>query len=85
MVLDFAGVKGLALGIDAGSDHIGALVHVGEEEGRADAGFGVETGATVAVPASSDLKVEGTVHPVLLRPEYRSQVLRHRNSILAAA
>jgi len=29
--LDFAGVNGLALRIDARGDHIGALVHVGED------------------------------------------------------
>lgn len=46
VVLDLAGVEGLALGVDAGvGEHIGALVHVGDEEGGADAGLGVEAGA----------------------------------------
>lgn len=67
----------MAVSVDAGGDHVGALVHVGEEEGGADAGLGVKTGAAVAVTASADLEVEGTVDPVLLRTEYGSQVFRH--------
>lgn len=31
VVLDLAGVEGLALGVDARSDHVGALVHVREQ------------------------------------------------------
>lgn len=72
MLLHFAGIDGLATGVDAGGDHIGALVHVGEEEGGADAGLRVEAGAAVTMPAGADLEVEGAVHPVLLRPEDRS-------------
>lgn len=74
VILDLAGVEGLRLrgGIDAGSEHIGALVHVGEEKSRADAGLGVEPGATIAVPAGSDLEVERTVDSILLRSEYGS-------------
>ncbi|KAG6702540.1 hypothetical protein I3842_07G039600 [Carya illinoinensis] len=34
MLLDLARVDGLALGVHAGCDHVRALVHVGEEEGR---------------------------------------------------
>lgn len=29
VVLDFAGVDGVALGVDAWGDHVGAVVHVG--------------------------------------------------------
>ena len=82
VVLDLARVEGLALRVDAGvGEHIGALVHVGEEESWADAGLGVKARAAVAVTARADLEVEGAVHAVLLRPEYRSQVLRHCNSL----
>ena len=71
MLLNLARVKGLALRINTGSHHVGALVHVGKEQGRADTRLGMKPRATVAMPASSDLKVEGAVNPVLLRPEYR--------------
>ena len=86
VVLDLVGVEGLGLGLvrvwgEERGDHVGALVHVGEEEGGADGGLGVEPGAAVAVPAGPDLEVERAVHPVLLRPEYRCQVLRHNNQI----
>lgn len=77
MGLDLLGIDGLALGVDARGDHIGALVHVGEEQGGADAGLRMQTGAPVAVPAGADLEVEGAVHPVLLCPENGCQVLRH--------
>lgn len=60
----------MAISIDAGGNHVRALVHVGEEESGADARFGVEPGAAVSVTASADLEVERTVDPVLLRPEY---------------
>lgn len=69
MVLNLAGIDGLPLGIDAGGDHVGALVHVGEEEGGGDGGSVVEAGAAVPVAASSDLEVERAVHPVLLGAE----------------
>ncbi|KAM1393945.1 hypothetical protein ACFX11_030175 [Malus domestica] len=71
---------GLALGVDAGGDHIGSLVHVGEQDRGADAGFGVKSGAAVAVPTRPNFEVERAVHSVLLRPEYRSQMLRHECS-----
>ena len=77
VVLDFARVDGVAVGVDAGGDHVRALVHVGEENSGAYARLRVETRAPVAVPARADLEVERAVHPVLLRPEYRCQVLRH--------
>lgn len=57
--------------------HVGSLVHVGEKDGWADGGFGVESGTTVSMPASSDLEVERTVHSVLLSPKYGCQMLRH--------
>ena len=69
MVLDAAGVDGVAVEVDAGGDHVGALVHVGEEDGGDDAGLGVEAEAAVAVAAGSDLEVELAVHSVLLRPQ----------------
>lgn len=77
VVLDLAGVEILGLGVDAGSEHVGALVHVGEEKGGADGGLRVEARAAVAMPARADLEVERAVHSVLLRTEYGRQVLRH--------
>ena len=78
VVLDLAGIHGGLLGLGARrGEHVRPLVHVGEEEGGADAGPGVQPGATIPVPARPDLEVEGAVHPVLLRPEDRRQVLRH--------
>lgn len=77
MPLYGAGVDGVALGINAGGDHVGALVHIREEKSGADAGLGMEAGAAVSMPTSSDLEVEGAVHTVLLCPKYRSQMLRH--------
>ncbi|KAI5327365.1 hypothetical protein L3X38_026761 [Prunus dulcis] len=44
--------------VDARSDHIGPLVHVGEQEGWADAGLGVKSGAAISMPARPYLKVE---------------------------
>ena len=77
MGLHVARVHGVSVGVDAGSDHVRPLIHVGEEKRGADAGLRVEARAAIAVPASADLKVEWAVHSVLLRPEYRRQVLRH--------
>lgn len=70
VILDLAGVKGLALRVNAGSDHVGALVHVGEEECGADAGLRVKPRASIAVPARADLKIERTVYSVLFGSEY---------------
>ena len=75
--LNGARVDGLALSVDARRDHVRALVHVGEEKGRAYAGLRVEPRAPVAVSARSDLEVEWAVHSVFLRPKYRRQVLCH--------
>lgn len=58
------------LWVDAGGDHVGSLVHVGEEEGGGDAGAVVEARAAVAVSAGADLEVEGAVNAVLLGAEY---------------
>lgn len=77
MGLDLLGVEGLALRVNTRGDHIGALVHIGQQQCGADAGLSVETGATVSVPARADLEVKWAVHPILLGPEYRRQVLRH--------
>lgn len=77
MLLDLPGVDGLPLGVHAGGDHIGPLVHVGEQEGGRYGGAVVEPGTSVPVPACPNLEVEWTIHPVLLRTKYRSQVLRH--------
>lgn len=77
VILHFAGVEGIALSVDTRGDHIGSLVHVRKQQGGTDAGLGVEPGATIAVPASSDLEIERAIHPVLLCPEYRCQMLRH--------
>lgn len=79
VVLDFLRIEVLLLSlrVEARSEHVGALVHVRETNSGANGGFCVETRTAVTMPASSDLEVERTVHSVLLRPEYRSQVLRH--------
>lgn len=47
-------------------DHVGSLVHVGEEEGWGDGGTVVDAGATVAVTARAHLEVEWAVYSVLL-------------------
>ncbi len=36
VILDLPGIQVLSLGVDAGSQHVGALVHVGEEESGAE-------------------------------------------------
>lgn len=72
MLLNLAGVDGVALGVDSGGDHVGALVHVGEDKGRGDGGAVMEAGASVAVAASADLEVEWAVNPILLGAENRS-------------
>ena len=69
MGLHLAGVDRVALGVDAGGDHIGALVHIGEQQSWAHAGLRVQPRAPVAVSARPDFEVERAVHPVLLRPE----------------
>lgn len=78
VVLDLARVDGLALGVDPGSYHVGALVHVGEEESRRDCGAVVQARAAVAVSARADLEVKRAVDAVLLCTEDGRQVLRHR-------
>lgn len=78
MFLDLARVKGVALRVDAGGDHIEPLVHVRKQERGADAGLRVETRASVAVSARADLEVKRTVYSVFLGAENRRQVLRHR-------
>lgn len=82
MLLNLAGIDGLALRIDAWGNHIRPLVHVGEEKRGADAGTSVEPRAPIAMPASPDLEVERAVHPILLRSEDRRQVLRHRTVLM---
>ena len=77
VVLDLARVDGVAVGVDAGGYHVGALVHVGEENGGTYAGLCVEARAAIPVPTGADLEVERAIDPVLLRSEYRCQVLRH--------
>lgn len=77
MLLDLAGLDGLALGVDTGGDHVGALVHVGEKQRGGDGGAVVEAGAPVAVAAGADLEVEGAVDAIFLGSEYGGQVLRH--------
>lgn len=81
MLLDLARVDGLALRVHAGRDHVRPLVHVGQEQGRADCGPVVQSRAPVAVTTRADLEIEGAVDAVLLRSEYRSQVLRHCFSV----
>lgn len=78
MILGFTWINGLALCIDARRDHIRPLVHTGEKESWADAGTSVNPGAVIAMPASSNLEVEGAVHPILLRPKDGRQVPCHQ-------
>ena len=66
MLLDLARVERLALGVDSGGDHVGSLVHVGEEEGRGDGGAVVDSRAAVTVTARAHLVVERAVDSVLL-------------------
>lgn len=77
VLLDLAGVDGLALGVDAWGDHVRTLIHVGQKEGWGDCGPVVKARAAIPMPASPDLEVEWAVHAVLLCAENRSQVLRH--------
>lgn len=77
VLLDFARIERLALRIDARSYHVRPLVHVGKQESGADAGLGVKPGASISMPASSDLEVKRTVDAILLCSEYRCQVLCH--------
>lgn len=69
MILDLAGIKGLALRVDTGGDHVRSLVHIREEKCGADAGLSVKPGAPISMSAGSDLEVKGTVNPILLRSE----------------
>lgn len=67
--LDLSRIDRLALSIHTRCDHIGALVHVGEEDSRRYRGFVVQTRTSIAVTARAYLEIEWTVHPVLLRAE----------------
>lgn len=82
MFLDLAGLDWLAIGVDAGSNHVGALVHVGEEESGGNRGAIVEARAAVAVAAGADLEIEGAIDSVLLGTEDGGQVLRHGKGFL---
>lgn len=70
VVLNLARVDGVPLWVHAGGDHVGSLVHVGEQDGWADAGFRVEPRASIAVSACSDFEVEWAIHSVFLCSEY---------------
>lgn len=70
MLLDLTRIDRLTVGIDAGSDDIGTLVHVGEKESWGNGWTVVETRTTVAVSTRADLEVEGTVNSVFLCAEY---------------
>lgn len=71
MFLNFARINRISLSIDARSDHIRTLIHVGEQKSRTDARFCVKSGATIAMSACSDLEVERTIHSVFLCTENR--------------
>uniref|UniRef100_A0A8R7QDS9 Uncharacterized protein n=1 Tax=Triticum urartu TaxID=4572 RepID=A0A8R7QDS9_TRIUA len=77
VALDLDGVDGVALRVHARGDHVGALVHVAEQQRGRDGRLVVQAGAAVAVPARADLEVERAVHAVLLRAEDRREVLGH--------
>ncbi|MED6192819.1 hypothetical protein PIB30_013710 [Stylosanthes scabra] len=77
VLLDLARVERLAVRVDAGGNHIGALVHIGQKERRGDRRAVMETGAAVAVAARPDLEVERAVNAVLLCAENGCKVLRH--------
>jgi hypothetical protein len=76
VLLDVGRVE-VGVGLSLGGEHIRPLVHVREAQRGADRRLRVQPRAPVPVPARPDLEVERAVHPVLLRPEYRRQVLRH--------
>ena len=59
----------MALRVDAGGDHIGSLIHIREEECRADAGLSVKPRAPITMSTGSNLEVERAVNPILLRSE----------------
>lgn len=77
VLLDLARVQRLPLRIHPRRDHVGTLVHVGQQQRWRDAWPVVQPRTPVAVPARADLEVERTVDAILLRPEDRCQVLRH--------
>lgn len=83
MMLRFAwvdrGMVGVRRGRGIGSrrDHVGSLVHVREEERRANCGAIVEAGATVSVSADADFEVERAVYSVFLCAKNGGQVFRH--------
>jgi hypothetical protein len=53
------------------------LVHILQEQRLTDSGLVVQAGATVSMPAGSDLEVEGAVDTILFCTEDRGQVLSH--------
>lgn len=81
MGLDLRSIERWALRIDSGGQQVGSLVHVGEEQGRADTRFGVKSGAPISMSACSYLEVKRAVHSVLFRSEYRRQMLSHLVSL----
>lgn len=69
MFLDLTRIDWLTLWIDAGGDHVRALVHVGEEESRGGCRTVMEARTAVAVTAGSDLEIEGAIDAVLFGAE----------------
>ena len=69
MILNLARIKGLALRVNTGGDHVRSLIHIREEKCRADAGLGVKPRAPISVSTGSNLEVEGAVNPILFRSE----------------
>jgi hypothetical protein len=70
VLLDLTRIDRLTVGIDAGSDDIRTLIHVGEKESWRNCWTVMETGTTVAVTAGTDLEVKWTVNSVFLCAEY---------------
>lgn len=75
--LNLPGINRLALSVYTWSNHVGTLIHVGEEKRWGDRGAIVEARASISVTTSTDLEIERTVHAVLFGAEDGSQVLRH--------
>ena len=77
MFLDFFRVDWLALAVYAGGDHVRSLVHIGEQKSGGYGGTVVESGTSVSMATSTNLEVEWTIHTILFRTKYGSQVLSH--------
>jgi len=63
-------VNSLALGVQAWSDTVRSLIHVGEEESGGYSGAVMEPGTPVPMAACPNLKIKRAIHTVLLCTKY---------------